>query len=279
MLRLCLQRAGQASASAAASCSPSVPALSSVARMLPAATCRPFSSEPEKEEREITNPVVLELVDRIVQLNLMEVSDLTELLRKRLNLPAAVGMPMMAAAAPAAAAAPGARQDGVRVEGLREDIGGGGTHAGSAAWARDDVGSSTTFRRWRGKGQPPRWPPPDGAGHGAGARALACQPSAAASADRGPLSRPFGPTSPATFRPRLCRSCRRGAQGGEDLVRPQAGRLRRRGQDQGHQGDPGRHRPRPQGGQGAGTWHACFSISIYNRYFLVFWFWGARLRF
>eukprot|EP00890_Picochlorum_soloecismus_P004269 jgi/Picsp_1/4843/NSC_02208-R1_mitochondrial ribosomal protein l7 l12 len=38
------------------------------------------------ETREITNPKVLELADRIVELNMLEVSDLTELLRKRLNV-------------------------------------------------------------------------------------------------------------------------------------------------------------------------------------------------
>ena len=64
----------------------------------------------EEEEREITNPKVLELAEQITQLNLLEVSDLTEILRKRLNITApaggmaygfpAGGMPM--AAAPAA---------------------------------------------------------------------------------------------------------------------------------------------------------------------------------
>lgn len=71
------------------------------------ASARGFSSEPEKEKRVIDNPVVVELADRIVKLNLLEVSDLTDLLRERLNLPASYGMPMMAAgpmtAGPAAA--------------------------------------------------------------------------------------------------------------------------------------------------------------------------------
>ena len=44
------------------------------------------SSQDGEEEREITNPKVLELADRIVELNMLEVSDLTELLKKRLNI-------------------------------------------------------------------------------------------------------------------------------------------------------------------------------------------------
>lgn len=65
----------------------------------------------EEEVREITNPKVIELADRIVELNLLEVSDLTELIRQRLGLPAASAMPMGfggfgAGAGPAAAAAP-----------------------------------------------------------------------------------------------------------------------------------------------------------------------------
>ena len=70
-----------------------------------------FSTDADgEEEREITNPKVLELAEQITQLNLLEVSDLTEVLRKRLNIqmPAAGmgfampvgGMPM--AGAPAA---------------------------------------------------------------------------------------------------------------------------------------------------------------------------------
>jgi large subunit ribosomal protein L7/L12 len=64
----------------------------------------------EEEERVITNPKVLDLAEQITQLNLLEVSDLTEILRKRLNIQApaggmgfgfpAGGMPV--AAAPAA---------------------------------------------------------------------------------------------------------------------------------------------------------------------------------
>lgn len=68
---------------------------------------RQFSSEGGEEEREITNPRVLELADQILALNLLEVSDLTEILRKRLNIqsPLMGGMPMMAAAMPSAAPA------------------------------------------------------------------------------------------------------------------------------------------------------------------------------
>lgn len=100
MLRLALQRTCSATQAAAVGCS------SSALRALPcAASVRGFSAETGKEEREITNPAVLELADRIVQLNLLEVSDLTDLLRKRLNLPASYGMPMMAAGAVASAPA------------------------------------------------------------------------------------------------------------------------------------------------------------------------------
>jgi large subunit ribosomal protein L7/L12 len=45
----------------------------------------------EEEERVITNPKVLELAEQITQLNLLEVSDLTELLRKRLNIQTPAG--------------------------------------------------------------------------------------------------------------------------------------------------------------------------------------------
>ena len=64
----------------------------------------------EEEERVIINPKVLDLAEQITQLNLLEVSDLTEILRKRLNIQVPTGgmnfgfptggMPM--AAAPAA---------------------------------------------------------------------------------------------------------------------------------------------------------------------------------
>lgn len=81
------------------------------ALLSPGHSSRPLSTAAgEEEERVITNPRVLELAEQITQLNLLEVSDLTELLRKRLNIqtPAggmgfafpAGGMPM--AAAPAA---------------------------------------------------------------------------------------------------------------------------------------------------------------------------------
>lgn len=57
----------------------------------------PYSTDSLEEERVINNPKVLELADQITQLNLLEVSDLTELLRKRLNiqsLPSVGGFPM-----------------------------------------------------------------------------------------------------------------------------------------------------------------------------------------
>ncbi|WPT12144.1 54S ribosomal protein L12 [Picochlorum sp. SENEW3] len=74
----------------------------------------------EAEEREVTDPKVLELADRITELNMLEVSDLTEVLRKRLNIQGG-GMPMgfampaaagaVPAAAPAADAGAGAAQE------------------------------------------------------------------------------------------------------------------------------------------------------------------------
>lgn len=65
------------------------------------------SQDGDEEEREVTNPKVLELADRIIELNMMEVSDLTEVLRKRLNIQGG-GMPMGFAMPPATGAAPGA---------------------------------------------------------------------------------------------------------------------------------------------------------------------------
>lgn len=71
---------------------------------------RPFSgAAAEEEQREITNPKVLELAEQITQLNLLEVSDLTEILRKRLNIQAPAGgmgfaFPPPGMAAPAASA-------------------------------------------------------------------------------------------------------------------------------------------------------------------------------
>lgn len=77
---------------------------------------RPFSSEEEK--REITDPVVVELGEKICQLNLLQVSDLTELLKQRLGLQPPMGgfampmgMPMAAAAAPAAAEAAAPKEE------------------------------------------------------------------------------------------------------------------------------------------------------------------------
>lgn len=53
---------------------------------------RRHSTASPDDERVIDNPKVLELADRIVQLNLLEVSDLTEILRKRLHIS---GLPAM----------------------------------------------------------------------------------------------------------------------------------------------------------------------------------------
>ncbi len=69
------------------------------------------SEDGDGEEREITNPKVLELADRIIELNMLEVSDLTEVLRKRLNIQGG-GMPMGFAMPAAMGAAPGAAPSG-----------------------------------------------------------------------------------------------------------------------------------------------------------------------
>ena len=64
------------------------------------------------ETREITNPKVLELADRIVELNMLEVSDLTELLRKRLNVQTPsvpMGFAMPTSSPTGAVSAPGQR--------------------------------------------------------------------------------------------------------------------------------------------------------------------------
>lgn len=126
MLRTALQRATCAASSAAAACTPSGSLEALASRMAPAArSCwaphqqRHFSSDDSEEKREINDPLVLELADRITQLNLLQVSDLTEILKQRLGIQDSpmMGMPMMgmpmggpAAAAPggdqAAAAAP-----------------------------------------------------------------------------------------------------------------------------------------------------------------------------
>lgn len=124
MLRTALQRVACATSSAAA-CTPSGSLEALASRMGPAARpCwtlyqqRHFSSDDSEEKREISDPLVLELADRITQLNLLQVSDLTEILKQRLGIQDSpmMGMPMMgmpmggpAAAAPgepAAAAAP-----------------------------------------------------------------------------------------------------------------------------------------------------------------------------
>lgn len=66
----------------------------------------------DEEERTITNPKVLALAEQITQLNLLEVSDLTEILRKKLNIqmPAGGMAFSMPQGAPMAAAAPGGKQ-------------------------------------------------------------------------------------------------------------------------------------------------------------------------
>jgi large subunit ribosomal protein L7/L12 len=73
---------------------------------------RHYSSDAEPEQREITDPTVIALADQITQLNLLQVSDLTELIKKRLGITSSpmmgmpMGMPMMGGgggAAPAAA--------------------------------------------------------------------------------------------------------------------------------------------------------------------------------
>lgn len=63
---------------------------------------------------------MLELADQITQLNLLEVSDLTELLRKRLNLPASYARPMYAAGP--VAAAPAAEPEAPKVEKTAFDV-------------------------------------------------------------------------------------------------------------------------------------------------------------
>jgi Ribosomal protein L7/L12 dimerisation domain len=72
---------------------------------------RSFAADAGDDEREISNPRVLELAGEIMQLNLLEVSDLTELLRKRLNIQAPqfgmpLGMPSLAPAAQASTESP-----------------------------------------------------------------------------------------------------------------------------------------------------------------------------
>jgi hypothetical protein len=63
---------------------------------------RHLSTESGEEEREITSPRVLELSQQILQLNLLEVSDLTEVLRKRLNIQAPAFGASFAASLPTA---------------------------------------------------------------------------------------------------------------------------------------------------------------------------------
>lgn len=56
-----------------------------------AAAPDPLDSEPE-QEREVGNPRVHRLVDEICSMNLLEIADLTELLRKKLGISASPGM-------------------------------------------------------------------------------------------------------------------------------------------------------------------------------------------
>ncbi len=58
-----------------------------------AAAPDPLDSEPE-QEREVGNPRVHRLVDEICSMNLLEIADLTELLRKKLGISASPGMYM-----------------------------------------------------------------------------------------------------------------------------------------------------------------------------------------
>ncbi|KAL4858339.1 Insulin-degrading enzyme-like 1 [Chlorella vulgaris] len=69
-------------------------------RLLPAASSRctwlrHYSSESGEEKREISDPTVLALADQIITLNLLQVADLTEILKQRLGIQAPMmGMPM-----------------------------------------------------------------------------------------------------------------------------------------------------------------------------------------
>ncbi len=70
-----------------------------------------FFSADVEEAREVTNPKVLELAEQIIHLNLLEVSDLTEVLNKKLGIQggaAFAALPFAGAPAAAAAAVPAA---------------------------------------------------------------------------------------------------------------------------------------------------------------------------
>ena len=110
MLRLAVQRAcGVAwAASSTACCSASVVEAASqrwqpAVRGASVAWMRHYSSG--EEQREVTDPTVQALADQILQLNLLQVSDLTEILKDKLGIQAPMMMPMGGAAAPVAAAA------------------------------------------------------------------------------------------------------------------------------------------------------------------------------
>lgn len=71
---------------------------------------RCYAAEPgpdEEEQRDVGTPRVRKLVDEIVSLNLLEVSDLTELLRKKLGIEAMPGGMFGGGGAVAAAPAAG----------------------------------------------------------------------------------------------------------------------------------------------------------------------------
>lgn len=51
----------------------------------------PNPSDDQEEERQVGNPRINQLVDEICSMNLLEVSDLIEVLRKRLNITMPVG--------------------------------------------------------------------------------------------------------------------------------------------------------------------------------------------
>ncbi|EFN55437.1 hypothetical protein CHLNCDRAFT_133731 [Chlorella variabilis] len=129
MLRTSLQRvcsaawaASSAACTAGGGLAPAGSSLEAAARqLLPAARAAPwlrhYSSSSGDEQREITDPTVLALSEQILQLNLLQVADLTEILKKKLGIeaPPMMGMPMgmpmggaAAAAPPAEAAAPAA---------------------------------------------------------------------------------------------------------------------------------------------------------------------------
>ena len=111
MLRTAAQkllRGGHAAAHAAASVGlqPRCGAAAQAQRVAQLAWQRPYSAGEEGEGPDAGSPRVAAVADQILQLNLLEVSDLTELLKKRLNIQAPFGAPMgmMGMMSPASAA-------------------------------------------------------------------------------------------------------------------------------------------------------------------------------